>query len=139
MDTNQEPGRRRFWIAAVVTMALFLALAGWALAALGGTLLAFSPDETASSAPEQQDLEDRPEASPSLEAVTSPTLDAGPVSDDMLTRANETLETLSNTIVPIADPISITERLMGIEGIPEVLALSAADIPIGAVGNILGE
>ncbi|MBN2554566.1 MAG: immune inhibitor A [Anaerolineales bacterium] len=133
MDTNQEPGKRRFWIAAAVTMALFLALAGWALAALGGSLLAFSPDEPASSTLEQQDTEVRPEASPSLEAETAPVLDAGPVSDDMLTRANETLETLSNTIVPIADPISITERLMGIEGIPEVLALSAAEIPIGTV------
>jgi len=38
---------------------------------------------------------------------------------------------LGEEVVPIADPISLAERLQGKEGIPVVLAASAAPIPVG--------
>jgi hypothetical protein len=40
-------------------------------------------------------------------------------------------ERLSDTIVPIADPVDLAERLMGLSGLPRVLATEADPIPVG--------
>lgn len=47
--------------------------------------------------------------------------------------AEEMARQLSDTLVPIADPISLAERLMGLSDIPRVLATDAAPIPLGEV------
>jgi hypothetical protein len=45
----------------------------------------------------------------------------------------EMLRELSQTIVPLADPADLAERLMGLEDIPRVLATSADPIPVGTI------
>ena len=47
--------------------------------------------------------------------------------------ARAILETLKAEVVPIADPISLAERLQGKSGIPTVVAESAEPIPLGTV------
>jgi immune inhibitor A len=43
----------------------------------------------------------------------------------------EMRETLANTVVPLADPIDLAERLLGLENIPRVVATHADPIPLG--------
>ncbi|MGD8814582.1 MAG: hypothetical protein PVI78_08925, partial [Anaerolineales bacterium] len=43
----------------------------------------------------------------------------------------ETRDILSNTIVPLADPIDLAERMLGLENIPRVVATQADPIPLG--------
>ncbi|HEY69432.1 MAG TPA: hypothetical protein G4O08_02485 [Anaerolineae bacterium] len=43
----------------------------------------------------------------------------------------EMWETLANTVVPLADPIDLAERLLGLENIPRVVATQADPIPLG--------
>jgi hypothetical protein len=43
----------------------------------------------------------------------------------------ETRDILSNTIVPLADPIDLAERMLGLENIPRVVATQADSIPLG--------
>jgi hypothetical protein len=44
-----------------------------------------------------------------------------------------TLEQLASTIVPVNDPIELTERLRGLKDVPRILAESAMPIPAGTV------
>ncbi|HET7012071.1 MAG TPA: hypothetical protein VFI11_14945 [Anaerolineales bacterium] len=46
-------------------------------------------------------------------------------------QARAMLEALSEEVVPIADPVSLTERLQGVKDIPRVLAEDADPIPLG--------
>jgi len=128
MQTTQKPGRNRFWLAVLITMAIVLALAGWGIASLrsgqSSSSAAAEPTRSIVTANPTETVVDE-------DALIDPA--AGPESDAMMTRANETLQSLAETIIPIADPISITERLLGIEDIPEVLAERAEPIPVGTV------
>ncbi|MDY6868067.1 MAG: immune inhibitor A [Chloroflexota bacterium] len=45
--------------------------------------------------------------------------------------ANETLETLENTIIPINDPVALTERLGGLSEVPDVLIDPNAPYQVG--------
>ncbi|MGD8633380.1 MAG: hypothetical protein PVF85_07405, partial [Anaerolineales bacterium] len=49
-----------------------------------------------------------------------------------LGRAAETLEELSDTIVPINSPIELAERLGGVPDVPEVVAQHAETLPVGS-------
>jgi immune inhibitor A len=64
-------------------------------------------------------------ATPAYELVETPV----PLSPEAETMAQE----LADTLVPIADPISLAERLMGLSNVPRVLATQAAPIPLGTV------
>jgi immune inhibitor A len=50
-----------------------------------------------------------------------------------LGRANDMLEELTNTIVPINSPIELAERLGGVPDVPEVVAVEAEEIPLGSM------
>jgi immune inhibitor A len=47
--------------------------------------------------------------------------------------SHETLDVLSNTVVPINEPIELVERLRGVEGVEPILATSADPIAVGTV------
>jgi len=131
MDVRTNNGKSRFWIIVLITMVFVLALVGWGIALLGGGFFTAAPPsptvEVVSSPTVEEDLMESHEEP----ADESPLDEAG--WDDQMRLAMETEDTLSRALVPIADPISITQRLLGIEDIPEVLAETAAEIPVGTV------
>lgn len=67
------------------------------------------------------------EGSATATVPVSPPSDSGTIPEE----AERSLEILRETIVPIADPIDIVERLTGAEDIPNVVSESAEPIEVG--------
>ncbi len=75
-------------------------------------------------------MNDIVETEPTVEAMISPTDDQGD-----FTLADQTLEQLGTTIVPINEPIELVERLRGLSDIPSILATSAEPVEVGTVST----
>ena len=136
METTPNNGRRRFLTLTLITMAIVLAVVGWGVASLGESLFGAgvptpTMEEVPTFSPQEESTE--PAMEPEEARIDDGSGGEDPATDERMRLAEETLETLSRTLVPMGDPISITERLLGIEDIPEVLAESAPEIPIGTV------
>jgi hypothetical protein len=57
------------------------------------------------------------------------------VADETLQQAYETLYTLENTLIPLADPRELAQRLKGIKNIPETLETAPVEYEVGDLKN----
>ncbi len=110
------------WVAAAVVLALLCCLCVVLVATAASVWFAVDGDG-------------RP--TPTAPSTTpAPTPDVPPTSWEFRPvppEASEMLERLRTSVVPVSDPISLSERLAGVTGIPLVLAETAAPIPLGTV------
>ncbi len=122
MTTSTGRGDRTvIWIVVAVVLALVCCLCLVLVGTAASVYLAANQIQTTPPlfAPTQEATPQVPDSSWQIEQVPE--------------EARAMLETLKSEVVPIADPISLAERLQGKSGIPTVLADSAAPIPLGTV------
>ncbi len=99
-------------------LCLLLALAGWSLVRIRDVR------QYPQSTPEAQVVAPTPYTS--SDSLRTPPLPAPP-------QAEEMRRLLAEAQVPVADPIELAGRLLGITGVPRVLAQSAAPVSLGSV------
>jgi len=118
---STSPDRTVIWIVVAVVLALVCCLClvlvmTAASVYFSTTTLSVGPTALPPTTPPTPDIED---SSWSVEQVSP--------------QAQAVQDELRSEIVPIADPIGLAERLGGQVGIPQVIAESAAPVPIGTV------
>jgi immune inhibitor A len=125
-ENAMEPERSSSTIWVIVGLVVALACCLCLVIALGGSALVglWTVRDTGPSTQSVVTVVPEP-ATPAYEFPKTP----APPSP----QAEEMAQRLSDTLVPIADPISLAERLMGLSNVPRVLATSAAPIPLGTV------
>lgn len=119
MSTSQD--RTVVWIVAAVVLALVCCLC-LVLVATGASIYL----TTAS-------VEVSPTRVPPPLAPTPDVQDSSWSGEEVPPEARAVHDELRAEVVPIADPIALAERLGGQAGIPEVMAESAAPVPLGTV------
>jgi hypothetical protein len=119
MSTSQN--RTVVWIVAAVLLALVCCLC-LVLVATGASIYLTTTS-----------VEVSPTRVPPPLAPTPDVQDSSWSSEEVPPEARAVHDELRAEVVPIADPIALAERLGGQAGIPEVMAGSAAPVPLGTV------
>lgn len=120
MSSEQSSKTKWFIVALIGTMMLCFLCIGATIAVVRLGINVFEQAGLPAAVMETEEPTREPSISPS-----EPALNLG--------RAQEMLDELSNTIVPINSPIELAERLGGIPDVPRVVAEDAEDIPVGTM------
>ncbi|NIS80423.1 MAG: hypothetical protein GTO14_09515 [Anaerolineales bacterium] len=130
METREKPTAWWFAVGLVTTVIVCLCLAVGVLgvSSIGTVIGRMLSQEVGTLSSQTQDAEAPGEvADPSTPEMLS---DEPGTEMDL---AAESLKLISDTVVPINDPISLAQRLKGLEEVPKLLAESAQPLSVGTV------